>query len=279
MRVNVRQKEGELRFSERMGFRSARAALQLDGIDKNLRTALFNALHAAIVRKWYDREGQYSWGRSFGQRIWTEFWRRPVHQFDDSSHTFETLLSTYCLEAPWYDVYDLVEYVMSMDGVGLREDAVNSLLERDMAGYRMRRGCIVPITDEIELATIDEAFTTGDAFKAARDHLADALDKLARRPQPDVRNAITEAVSAVESAARVVTGKRKATLGDALKILEQHGHLHPALKDAWSKLYGYTSDEEGLRHAMTSEPNIDFATAKYMVVTCAAFVNLLAANS
>jgi CBS domain-containing protein len=98
---------------------------------------------------------------------------------------------------------------------------------------------------------------------------------LSQKPDPDLRNAIKEAISSVESAARVLTGKPKATLSDAIKILEKARQVHPALKDAWIKLYGYTSDEPGVRHAMTEEPGIDFATAKYMVVSCAAFVNLL----
>lgn len=61
-------------------------------------------------------------------------------------------------------------------------------------------------------------------------------------------------------------------------MLESDGRVHPALKEAWVKLYGYTSDEGGLRHAMQEEPDIDFATVKYMVVSCAAFVNLLSAR-
>jgi hypothetical protein len=109
----------------------------------------------------------------------------------------------------------------------------------------------------------------------ARAHIIDALGKLGQRPQADLRNAIKEAVSAVESAARVVTGIEKATLDDALKVLERTGRVHPTLKAAWSKLYGYTSDEHGVRHAMTEDPKVDFKTAKYMVVSCAAFVNLL----
>ena len=84
-----------------------------------------------------------------------------------------------------------------------------------------------------------------------------------------------EAISAVESAARAVTGRDKATLGNLLEILKKERGLHPALEKAWSSLYGYTSDEDGVRHAMISEPDVDFALAKYMVVICAAFVNYL----
>jgi hypothetical protein len=172
-------------------------------------------------------------------------------------------------------VYDLLEFVQLRTVLDLQPDAVNALLEREMSGYRFREQMIVPVSDNVELAAIDGALSVPEPFTGARRHIIDALDKLSQKPEPDVRNAITEAVSAVESAARVVAGKHKATLADALKVLEKAGNVHPALKDAWLKLYGYTSDEHGLRHAMTEDPNIDFATAKYMVVSCAAFVNFL----
>ena len=42
-------------------------------------------------------------------------------------------------------------------------------------------------------------------------------------------------------------------------------------------MFGYTSDADGIRHAGSGEPvEIDFAFAKYILVTCSAFVNYLA---
>jgi hypothetical protein len=38
-------------------------------------------------------------------------------------------------------------------------------------------------------------------------------------------------------------------------------------------LYGYTSDESGIRHAILESKDIGFAEAKFMLVTCSAFVN------
>ena len=51
--------------------------------------------------------------------------------------------------------------------------------------------------------------------------------------------------------------------------------MHPALKAGFSKLYGYTSDESGVRHPILKDANVGFAEAKYMLVTCSAFVNFL----
>jgi hypothetical protein len=35
------------------------------------------------------------------------------------------------------------------------------------------------------------------------------------------------------------------------------------------------SDESGIRHALLHEPNIGFIEAKYMIVSCSAFVDYL----
>ena len=58
--------------------------------------------------------------------------------------------------------------------------------------------------------------------------------------------------------ARIVSEKPKATLSDALKAIEKNGLLHEALKDGFIKLYGYTSDADGIRHAMLDEPTLRY---------------------
>lgn len=51
--------------------------------------------------------------------------------------------------------------------------------------------------------------------------------------------------------------------------------IHPALEGAWSKMYGWTSDAEGIRHAAVEAAEADQAIAKYMLITCSAFVTYL----
>lgn len=181
------------------------------------------------------------------------------------------------LTGPWYELYNILEFIEARTSVAIGETKVNEILEREMSGYRMRGSLVVPISDPVELDAVDEALDEDMPFTGARIHLQKALEALGARPEPDLRNAIKEAISGVESAARLVSGKPRATLGDAIKALERAGRVHPALKKAWLSFYGYTSDEQGLRHAMIDEPQIDFSTAKYLVVSCAAFVNLLSA--
>jgi len=44
-------------------------------------------------------------------------------------------------------------------------------------------------------------------------------------------------------------------------------------------MYGYTSDADGIRHKLLDEATIDFEDAKFMLVSCSAFVNLLRARA
>jgi len=40
-------------------------------------------------------------------------------------------------------------------------------------------------------------------------------------------------------------------------------------------MYGYMSDESGVRHAMMGEDHLELEDARYMFVTCSAFINYL----
>ena len=63
-------------------------------------------------------------------------------------------------------------------------------------------------------------------------------------------------------------------MGAALDSLSQQKPMHGAFKQGFNKLYGYTSDEKGIRQAlMDSGINVDEADAHFMVVAGSAFVN------
>ena len=83
----------------------------------------------------------------------------------------------------------------------------------------------------------------------------------------------------MESVARVIDPKTSQTLGPALDSLEKAGLLkHPALKGAFDKLYGYASDEQGIRHALLDRDAADVGLdeAVFMFGACASFAAYLA---
>ena len=112
-------------------------------------------------------------------------------------------------------------------------------------------------------------------FARAKTHISTAISKLSDRQQPNYRNSIKESISAVESVVRVICDDEKATLGKALKKIDVKVNIHPALKDAFSKIYGYTSDENGIRHALSDESDLDSEDAVSILAACSAFINYI----
>jgi hypothetical protein len=101
----------------------------------------------------------------------------------------------------------------------------NEVLEREVAGYRILEGIVVPISDSAQIDAIRaglEASTT-DPLRGAHEHLASSLRLLSDRKQPDYRNSIKESISSIESAASALTGAKKPELKDALRMLEERG--------------------------------------------------------
>lgn len=154
-------------------------------------------------------------------------------------------------------------------------NSVNSILKDELSGYRFVSGRIVQITSDDEIAAIEQALSMPDSLKAVREHLSQSLTLLSDKKQPDYRNSIKESISAVESLSKIVTKQNKATLGPALNAVEKQTELHAVLKEAFQKLYGYTSDAQGIRHALMDKPTLDIEDAKFMLVSCSAFVNYL----
>ena len=79
----------------------------------------------------------------------------------------------------------------------------NAILSREGAAYRFIGGVIAPITNEEELAEVEDALQRTGPFDVASQHIKQAVDHLSDRSNPDARNVIKEAISAVESAVKV----------------------------------------------------------------------------
>ena len=118
---------------------------------------------------------------------------------------------------------------------------------------------------DIEIICVDDCSTDN------------SLNILEEYSLKDFDNSIKESISSVEAMCQILTKNSKATLGDALKLLKDK--IHPAMKSAFEKLYGYTSDANGIRHANgLGEGDSTFEEAKYMLISCSAFINYLKEN-
>lgn len=269
-----------MRFSQRYGYTPVKEVFQIDSMDSDLRNSLWNALEITYWRPLYIRGYPLSYGGNSSLRglclaIWTDYFKISLYNFPDSWERTKSQISDFFFECDWHQVYDFIEFMAQADssmGVGPFEEMVNEFLEREVSGYRLLQGHMVRITDTWEVSEIQAAIS--GVSEPVSEQLDRGLQLLSDRKAPDYRNSVKESISAVEGQVLRSLGKDKGTLGDLLKQLESDTPLHPALKDGFSKLYGYTSDEGGIRHALLEESReVTFGEAKFMLVACSAFIN------
>lgn len=266
-------------FSERYGYVKPRDVIQLESMDDKLRTGLWNLLSLYIFEQFSEYYiNEYSNGElnKFTLRLWVSFYHRAFDDRPVSRPAIVTEIKRGFFDCPWYSIYDFVEFVVAeYEFYDKKEEFVrdcNLVLEYNVSAYRIVDDKVVRITEESEISEIESALDK--AAGPEGQHIQRALELLSDRVNPDYRNSIKESISAVESLVQTALGE-KGTLGQLLKKLEEKTGLHGSLKGAFSSLYGYASDEGGIRHAMLDEVNIKFEDAKFMLVACSAFINLV----
>ncbi len=108
-------------------------------------------------------------------------------------------------------------------------------------------------------------------YAAGHEHFTKAVANITS-PTPDWPNAAKEAVHALESVAKVVTGQPNATLGDAIKKLRDEGQLPPPLDKIFEGIWGFASSTPGIRHGGTTPPDIPESQASFVVNGSAAAI-------
>jgi hypothetical protein len=274
-----------IKFSERVGIVSVDRALQMDFMSKDLRNSLWNELYSSLLA-WGETSSFFELWRAATQTIWVRFYKLPVDQIGNSAYNRNTDLKQLFFEATYSGVYDVIEFVATLPlRPTFRKDFVdscNKVLEEESSGYRFVDYLLVPITSKTELSSIQDALDATSKvakLKGVHIHLSEALKKISDRGNRDYRNSIKESISAVEAIADALTNSSVDKLGTALSALKTKLGLHEALIKGFKSMYGYTSDDDGIRHFLMDESTCDIEDALYMLVSCSAFVNYLMAKA
>lgn len=259
-------------FSERNGLSPALAQLRPDAMPTPLRNSLWNELD-----EWFRDQDMSQVTYAF----WKYFFKAPTDQiptrhFVEVSYEPARLeIKKQFLNASWHQVYSLLEFAFTLDRFGMLSKAVDTVMRREMAAYRVLDKQFVQITDDSEIEALSAALSHTGKFGPVSQHISTALSHLSDRTKPDYRNSVKESISAVESIARILCDKPNATLDDALKAVSKTHHLHPALTKGFLSLYGYTSDADGIRHSLMMETDLSQDDAKFFLMACTSFVNYL----
>ena len=283
-------------FSDKTGINPCNTQMQIMEFDKRTRTFISNKLYD-FLQITFNNECEtrnIKYGPS-DQNLSNIFCKNLMQNvFADSNHLplgyhydwerFYSRIEAVLMDAPYNEVLDLLGYICNWlilstnNCFDVFQKWFNELFQNEYVGYRFISGEIVPITDKSEVKEIEQACHT--PFDGVRKHLEKALNFLSDREHPDYKNCVKESVCAVESICKIIIGDDSATLGKALKKLENCGlELHHALREGISSLYGYASDKGGIRHSEgETESTVTFEEAKFIMVTCSAIVNYLVAE-
>lgn len=272
-----------LSFSQRMGVEPTEFPLQTDSLDDSTRMDIWNAFYQYfLIRMGEDFfiEGMDDSKKGLCIYIWANLLKKDVSYLYSIENITDQVKSRILNKhTPWNKIFDFCEDFIQWNGVIRCQfgEILNNIFENDNVAYRVIGGEIAPITDDQEIQTIKMAMALPDQFSGARKHISTALKLLSNREKPDYRNSIKESISAVESVCMVLVGDSSASLGKALKRLEDNGiKIHQSLKSGFSSIYGYTSDEGGIRHAMIEEGAVvTQEDALFMLVSCSAFCHYL----
>lgn len=276
-------------FSDRNMIKPENTQMQYNTLNDRTRTAIANGInflyHAIFPSE--DGLGYDYFTQENKNKLWiqvlSEVYQQPVNYsksaFYDDNKIIDVINNT-IYEDSYDSVLTIFEFLLNkfeeMDTFRQAhvKDYANKLFKREYVGYRYINRKIVPITDEQEINAIEEAISS--PFQKSANHLKKALNLLSDRDNPDYSNSIKESISSVEAICSEILGKSE-SLGVALDKLEKKGiNIHPSLKSAFDKLFGYTSNAAGIRHAgQLDGKDATFDEAKFMLVSCSAFVNYL----
>lgn len=269
-------------FSERKGIKKFSEVVQTNSLDNRTRNKLYNQVYELLT----DEDNNLK--ANIVKYIYIEIFSLSIDEIPMDEYGFfgdwEEILGVIkdiFTKNKYNEVFDFIEGIIS--GINYCQyyhykkecfiENINSVFLEENVNYRIIGDNITDIIDEEQMKSIQD--TIDNPYKEVSRHYVKAIEQL--YSVKDFDNSIKESISSVEAMCQIITKKNNTTLGEALKLLKDK--IHPAMKSAFEKLYGYTSDANGIRHANgLGEGNSTFEEAKYMLISCSSFVNYLKEN-
>ena len=279
-----------LTFSQANGLEDLPEPLKLGQIPRVVRLLIWDALYlfgiCHVDPQRFDNAGNSTqedvsrWTHIF-INLNTYWLSRP---FDDLSVEGDDLIEDYksaiLSELPFNRLFDLLQMIMQ------HEECPNEFVTR-IGGIFRRYGAayaisdsdpvtIVPARTQIEgKAIVDAIYLLGrNDLTGSAEHLRKSSACISRS---DWAGGIRESIHAVESVVNQLTDGSAGSLSSALNLLDGSIELHPALKKAIKSLYGYTSNEQGIRHPLVERDvaAVGMDEAVFMLGACASFCSFL----
>lgn len=272
-------------FSNRMGLAPI-APIQKDSINEALRngawTIVYDFLRMDIEYSLTGYE-QLKWRQESAiiiTKTWTDFFKLASDSISWNPDTDIAYLKKRFYALNWHEFYDFIEFFCQHVKDFNRNKIIrdfNRIFERENSAYTFVNQIIIEKISENEITAVE---STQNLPELPFKHIKNSSKLLFDRNNPDYRNSVKESISSLESFMRLLTNSDNA-LGDILKkhdfsMFNIHPALKAAIKDFMNKLYGYSSDQSGVRHSL-KEKHIDTTKeeAWLILVVCSAIMNYL----
>ena len=267
-------------FSQAQGLESFPQPLKLGELNSEARTDFWNAFFK-LDRQHRNRFGESeSIWQGFLESIHSGFFREALDDFKIDQPNVRSRYKNYFLRRSYNEVFDLLLFIMRRTLCPATFKAeIKYAFESNRLAYVFDGADPVTIypatTPEEGKAIIDAVHQLSDyGLDGARQHL---MQSSAFINQGEWARSVHESISAVESVARQIAPGTN-TLGAALNQLRRDGLLeHTALEQGLGNLYGYTSNEQGVRHSLLDQgqSNVGQDEAVFMLGACASFASYL----
>ena len=272
-----------MKFSERIGKTPITNILERENISGELNNRLWNCL-GIIIDDLIKSE------IIILEEIWDGYFKSqlsliPVHTGGRNYFILKAIKKMEFMysERTWYEQFDFIEFILKIEFVQIRCEyrtgiikKINKILQEEKSAYRIIDGKVMEINNEEEQVEINKTLEISDRFSRTKEHLKKSLTLYSNRENLDYANAIKESMHAVETVAKVILVDEKSSLGTLMAKIETDYNMPSTLKEACLKLYGYTSQEGGIRHALPeNNRRVTSADARFMIVICSALVNYL----
>jgi hypothetical protein len=266
-----------LTFEQAEGAAPLPAQLKPKEISRQLRVKLWHVLYAHMHGS-VDRNSFCGDWENVLFDMHVDYHSRMPDEFNNNARFIIAELKTIFETGDYITVFGTLQWFLrhARCPLWLSEQISGELAAAGAAYHVVDGDTIAPIGSEAERDTLMRTFVdlAASEFNGARAHLRKAAEELTAGRYAD---SVRESIHAVESVARLL--EPTGDFSKALSRLEKSAKIHGAMRAAFGSLYGYTSDEMGIRHPLLDDATakVDEADALFMIGACAAFVSYLTA--
>ena len=199
----------------------------------------------------------------------------PADEFDTSFYDAVDKVKAVFMKGSYSKIYGWLQHVLQAEPTPEFAKDIDQVLRDCRSPYRVVDDDVLcPVGSNEEAETVAKAFVDLKAggLAGGRGHLKSASGELSAG---NFAASVRESIHAVESVVKVL--EPSGDFSKALGRLEAKTTIHGALKKGFSAIYGFTSDEQGIRHPLLDKDaaSVDEADAMFMIGACSAFVSYL----